>query len=43
MNSSSSTSETSENAFLFVFMLSFVSLAVCIYLEYFFDAAKIQT
>ena len=41
-DSATSTSETSENVFVFVF-ISFVSFRVCIYLQYFFEAVRNQT
>ena len=41
-DSATSTSETSENVFVFVF-ISFVSFRVCIYLQYFFEAVRSQT
>lgn len=43
IDSSISTSDTSENLFLLVFISSFVSFGVYIYIQYFFDAARNET
>ena len=43
MNSTTSTSEASENAYLFVFIPSRVSFGVWIYVQYFFVAVRNQT
>ena len=43
MDFSTSTSEANENVFSFVFKLLFVSLGVCIYVQYFFNAVRNQS
>ena len=43
MDFSTSTSEAYENVFSFVFKLLFVSLGVCIYVQYFFNAVRNQS
>ena len=43
MNSSTSTFEASENVNLIVFISQFVSFGVCIYVQDFFDAVRLQT
>ena len=43
MDSSTLTSETSENLFLFVFISLFVYFGACIYVDHFFDAVENQT
>ena len=43
MASATPTSETGENLCLFVFISSFVSFGVCIYVQYFLDVMRNQT
>ena len=43
MDFPTSTSEAYENVFSFVFKLLFVSLGVCIYVQYFFNAVRNQS
>ena len=43
MDFSTSASEANENVFSFVFKLLFVSLGVCIYVQYFFNAVRNQS
>ena len=43
MDFSTSTSEANENVFSFAFKLLFVSLGVCIYVQYFFNAVRNQS
>ena len=43
MASATPASETGENLYLFVFISSFVSIGVCIYVQYFLDVLRNQT